>query len=71
MRLVEPLQLATGKTLELCAGDALPETTISVLNGAGQKMTRGQFAGERAAVVVTQRLWRLAGGERSWLPGLA
>ncbi len=61
--------LATGKVHEFDAGDYIPETTLSVLNGAGQKMTKGQFAGERAAVVVTQRLWRLAEGENialSW-----
>jgi hypothetical protein len=61
LRLVEPLQLATRK-VELTAGDTLPETTLSVLNGAGVKMIKAQFAGERAPVVVTQRLWRLVDG---------
>ena len=59
---LEPLKLATGKVLECAAGDTLPETTLSILNGAGQRMTKGQFGGERAALVVTQRLWRLVDG---------
>lgn len=63
---LEPMNMATGKTLELRAGASLPATTVSVLNGAGQRMTKGQFAGEKVAIVVTQRLWHLTGG----MPGV-
>lgn len=54
---IEPMRFATGQALEFSAGDTLPETTASVLNGGGQRITKLPFTGER--LVVTQRLWRL------------
>lgn len=54
---LEPLRFATGQVQELAAGDSLSETTATVLNGTGQKMTKSALGNER--IIVTQRLWLL------------
>ncbi|PRW58303.1 Structural maintenance of chromosomes flexible hinge domain-containing 1 [Chlorella sorokiniana] len=54
---IEPMRFTTGQTLEFSAGATIPETTASVLNGAGQRMVKTAFTNER--LMVTQRLWRL------------
>ncbi|KAL4443930.1 hypothetical protein ABPG75_011667 [Micractinium tetrahymenae] len=54
---IEPMRFATGQALEFAAGDSIPETTVSVLNGAGQRILRVPCSNER--IMVTQRLWRL------------
>ena len=57
---IEPMRLATGQVLEFVAGDTVPEASVSVLNGSGQRMLKTAFTNEK--VVVTQRLWRLPAG---------
>jgi hypothetical protein len=56
---VEPMRFATGQAVEMVAGDDVPETSIAVLNGSGQKLVRAFYNGEKQAVMVTQKLWRL------------
>ena len=65
---LEPMRFATGQALEVAAGDCIPETTATVLNGAGQRMTKALVGSERFAL--TQRLWLLpqradGGGEET------
>lgn len=56
---VEPMRFATGQVVEMVAGDDVPETSIAVLNGGGQKLVRAFYNGEKQALMVTQKLWRL------------
>lgn len=65
---VEPMRFATGQALAFCAGDAVPETSVAVVSGGGQRLTRAFYGGEKHGVVVTQRLWRLP-AEGAPLPG--
>eukprot|EP00887_Chlorella_sp_A99_P005757 scaffold1.g5757.t1 len=54
---LEPMRFAAGQAQELAAAESILETTATVLNGAGQRMTKAALGGER--IVVVQRLWRL------------
>ena len=65
---IEPMRFGTGQALEFNAGASIPETSVSVLNGGGQRLLKAPHSSER--LVVTLRLWRLpaegqaaAGGE--------
>eukprot|EP00878_Enallax_costatus_P041686 GHUV01048542.1.p1 GENE.GHUV01048542.1~~GHUV01048542.1.p1 ORF type:complete len:109 (+),score=22.38 GHUV01048542.1:587-913(+) len=44
---LEPMRLAAGSILSLPAGSGLPETSISVMNGAGNKIVKALVAGHR------------------------
>lgn len=41
------MKLAAGSVVVLPAGGSLPDTSISVLNGSGAKVTRAMLAGKR------------------------
>lgn len=51
---VEPLHLAAGGVVSLAAGSRLPETSVSVVNGAGVKITRALIGGARQALHVVR-----------------
>ena len=57
------MRFGAGQALEFAAGADIPETSISVVTGAGQRVTRAQLGGQKLGLVVTQRLWRLLDGE--------
>ena len=59
---LEPTSLASGEVLEIEAGQAVPETCVTILNGAKQKVVRGYLRGEKVSYSVTQRLWLLPEG---------
>lgn len=48
--------------LVLKAGDAVPETSVTVSNGQGQQMTKANVVGAKTPFTVLQRLWRLKDG---------
>jgi hypothetical protein len=56
------MRFATGEALEFAAGDAVPDAIVAVLSGAGQRLVRAHVGGERVALTVTQRLWKLPAG---------
>ena len=62
---VEPLKLASGRSLQLAAGEAVPSSSVIVRNGAGQRLTKAFLEGQKQQLSVLQRLWRLteASGE--------
>jgi hypothetical protein len=67
---LEPMRFAAGRVLPFTAGDVIPETTASIMNGAGQRLIKAFFGGEKQSLVVTQKLWRLPEGtDISCLPG--
>ena len=43
----EPLHLAKGDVVALTAGSVLPETSVSVVNGAGSRVVKALIAGQR------------------------
>ncbi|KAK9820414.1 hypothetical protein WJX72_010046 [[Myrmecia] bisecta] len=47
------------EALQLVAGDSLPETSITLLNGAKQRIVRALIGGQKRSLVVVQNLWRL------------
>ena len=52
------IELATElKGLDFEAGGTIPETTANVLNGSGQKVTKGHVGGEKLTYTLCQRLW--------------
>ncbi|GFR47072.1 hypothetical protein Agub_g8759, partial [Astrephomene gubernaculifera] len=53
---LEPLRLASGRRVDVAVGEALPETTVSLHNAAGQRMTRAFLLGQKVALRVQQRL---------------
>lgn len=53
---------AAAATLTVQAGHTIPETSIAVMNGQGNKVVQAFMAGSKQGLVVTQRLWRLTGG---------
>lgn len=57
---VEPMRFATGEAVKMTAGDSIPETSLVVMSGGGQKLVRSFYNGEKQTLGVTQRLW--------WLP---
>ena len=62
--MVEPTQMATGNTLTLLAGDAIPESSVSITNGAGQMgLVKAYLGGQKAPLTIVQRLWRLKEGQ--------
>ena len=60
---IEPAEIPDA----LQAGVALMATSVVVLNGAKQKVTKGYLAGERQQYAVTQRIWYCPEGDRSIL----
>lgn len=58
---LDPMRFATGALTKLAVGASLPDTSIAVLNGAGQRLSRAFLGGQKTALAVTQRLWRLNG----------
>lgn len=56
---LEPMKFATGQVVELSAGDAVPETSVAVMNAGGQRLVRSFYNGEKQSLAVTQRLWLL------------
>lgn len=69
---VEPLKLASGRSLQLAAGEAVPSSSVIVRNAAGQRLTKAFLEGQKQQLSVLQRLWRLteAAGELSCKAGL-
>lgn len=55
---IEPIKLTTGKTM-VKAGEAIPESSVSIVNGHGAKLTKAFFNGEKQSLSVVQRLWLL------------
>ena len=53
------MRLATGNAVELTAGSPIPPTTVGVVNGGGQQITRCQLAGQKQSLSIVQRLLRL------------
>ena len=47
--------------ITVTAGHTISEASITVLNGHGSKLVRAFVAGDKQALTVTQRLWRLIG----------
>lgn len=43
----EPLKLATSAVIDMVAGSTIPESSITVMNGAGQKMSKAYFEGQK------------------------
>jgi hypothetical protein len=70
LRIESPLRFATGEMLECPAGSSIGHTIVAVTSGAGAKLVKGFYGGEKQALVVTQRLWRLPtgadGAGRAW-----
>ena len=56
---LEPMRFATGNAVDLIAGGTLPETSVSVINGGGQKVVRSVLCGKKQNFTIVQRLWRL------------
>jgi hypothetical protein len=52
----EPLNLAKGGVVTLPAGSGLPETSISVVNGAGNRVVKSLIGGQRQQLKVVSRL---------------
>ncbi|KAK3267358.1 hypothetical protein CYMTET_24075 [Cymbomonas tetramitiformis] len=52
---LQPMSLSSGR-LALEAGDEVPESTVAVSTGAGNRVTRAQLGGSRVALVVVQTL---------------
>lgn len=48
----EPLNLAQGNVVTLPAGSGLPETSISVMNGAGNRVVKSLICGHRQQLKV-------------------
>lgn len=48
----EPLHLAKGGVVALTAGSVLPETSVSVVNGAGNRVVKALIAGQRQQLKV-------------------
>jgi hypothetical protein len=57
---LEPLKLSGSAVLQLAAGANLPESTVEVLSGAGQRMSRALIAGHR------QSLRLVSPGQQRW-----
>lgn len=49
-------RFSAGGTIELQPGDSLPETSVTVLSGAGQKLVRAFFGGAKQGLKVVQKL---------------
>eukprot|EP00775_Hariotina_reticulata_P002831 gene2831-3124_t len=60
----EPMKLSAGGLVVLPAGSFLPETSISVLNGASSKITKAFLAGKREQLKVVQSLYYLGAAGR-------
>jgi hypothetical protein len=60
---IEPLRLAAGGVVSLAAGSSLPETSVSVVNGAGVKITRALIGGTRQTLRVVRIILR---SQRNW-----
>lgn len=57
---LEPMRLASGGVLTLPAGSGLPETTVSVMNGAGNKVVKALIGGQRQQLKVVSNLHSLS-----------
>lgn len=53
---IEPMKLTTGN-LTVTAGDSVPESSVSIVNGHGAKLSKAFFNGEKQSLTVIQRLW--------------
>lgn len=59
------MRFAVGESMEFTAGDDIPETALSVVTGAGQRVTKAHMGGQKQNLAVTQRLWKLPEGEEA------
>jgi hypothetical protein len=50
----EPLNLAKGDVVTLPAGSGLPETSISVVNGTGNRVVKSLVGGQRQQLKVVR-----------------
>lgn len=53
------MQLFTGYTVNLAAGDSLPNRIVIVMSGQGRDITNGKVARKKQTFTVVQCLWYL------------
>lgn len=58
---LDPEPLDPQEAITCVAGDTIPEASVSILNGHIARITRAQISGDKQALIVTQRLWRIRG----------
>ncbi|GIL94923.1 hypothetical protein Vretimale_1033 [Volvox reticuliferus] len=53
---LEPIRFASGRRVDTAVGEVLSETTVTICNAAGQRLTRTFLQGQKLALRVRQRL---------------
>ncbi|GLI61005.1 hypothetical protein VaNZ11_003267, partial [Volvox africanus] len=53
---LEPIRFASGRRVDIAVGEVLSETTVTICNAAGQRLTRAILQGQKVALRVRQRL---------------